>query len=309
MSACTATAPGKIILFGEHAVVYGQPALAVPLHELRAAAYIEPGSPGGGLTIEAADLGLRLSLAEAAAHALALTARLALERLSAGEPDARITVRSGIPVAAGLGSGAAVSAALARALGEYLGSPFEAVELSALVYEVEKVHHGTPSGIDNTVICFEMPVYFVRGREPVVFHPGQPFDLLIGDTGVASPTRKTVGAVRDAWQRAPDSYETIFAEIGSVVEAARTALERGQTARLGPLMGKNQALLRRLGVSSPELERLIEAALTAGALGAKLSGGGGGGNMIALVEPETVARVRAALIEAGARRVIHTLVR
>lgn len=309
MNTCTASAPGKIILFGEHAVVYGQPALAAPVHDLRATAHVAPGSPGSGLTIEAPDLDQRHALAGAAAHALALTAQLVLERLGEGEPDAHITVQSDIPVAGGLGSGAAVSAALARALAAYLGRPLENAELSALVYETEKVHHGTPSGIDNTVVCYGMPVYFVRGHEPEVFHPGKPFDLLIGDTGIPSPTHETVGAVREAWQREPSMYEATFTEIGAVVEVARSAIECGQTATLGPLMAENQALLRRLRVSSPELEQLIEAALAAGAGGAKLSGGGGGGNMIALVEQETVAQVRKALYRAGARRVIHTLVR
>ncbi len=309
MTICTASAPGKIILFGEHAVVYSQPALAVPVLELKAAARVEDGPIGSGLVIDAADLNLRLSLTEAAAHALALTARLVLDMLKAPEPDAVITLQSTIPIAGGLGSGAAVSAALARALSGYLGHPLDDSTLSSLVYEVEKIHHGTPSGIDNTVICHAKPVYFVRGHEPEVFHIGAPFDLLIGDTGIASPTKMTVGAVRAAWQQDPSTYEQIFAEIGQVVQEARRSIESGQIHRLGSLMNHNQELLRRLSVSSPDLERLIDAALKAGAQGAKLSGGGGGGNMIALVHPEAVETVSAALNSAGARRVLHTVVR
>ena len=308
MTAVSASAPGKIILFGEHAVVYGQPALAVPLHSLQATATVSPGQAGAGLIIRALDIDTTLSLAETAAHALAVAARLTLDRLGAPEPDAEIAIESTIPIASGLGSGAAVTAALVCALSEYLRAPLATPELSALVYEVEKLYHGTPSGVDNTVVCYGQPVYFVRGHEPEVFTPAAPFHLLVGDTGRPSPTRETVGAVRAGWQREPARYEAIFEEIGGLVREARAAIESGETTRLGPLMVQNQDLLRRLEVSSPELERLIDAALAAGALGAKLSGGGGGGNMIALVSAANADRVAQALSEAGAARVIQTTV-
>jgi mevalonate kinase len=309
MKAVTATAPGKIILFGEHAVVYGQPALAVPVWDVQAQATVQPSPPGSGVNIEAADLHLHLTLAEESAHGLVLTVQLALEQLKVPEPDVLITVSSTIPIAGGMGSGAAISAALARALGLYLGKPFDESELSALVYEVEKFYHGTPSGIDNTVICYGQPVYFIRGQPPETFRAHSPFHLLIADTGIASPTKQTVSAVRERHNCDPEKYESIFSDIGQTVRRARQIIEAGETEQLGPLMTHNHILLRELGVSSPELERLVEAALSAGAEGAKLSGGGGGGNMIALVVPELVQSVHHALEKAGAVRVIHTVVR
>jgi mevalonate kinase len=308
MTEHSASAPGKVILFGEHAVVYGQPALAVPVRAIRATATVRSAPPSNGLVIEAQDLDLRVSLAEAAAHGLALTARLTLEALGEKEPDAIISVRSDIPLAAGLGSGAAVSAATARALAGFLSHTLSDARLSDLVYQVEKLYHGTPSGIDNTVICYEMPVFFVRGAHPETFRPAVPFDLLIGDTGVPSPTRETVGGVRDRWQADPDVYNARFAAIGHIARQARAAIEAGDVARVGSLMIENQQELRQIGVSSAELEGLIESALAAGADGAKLSGGGGGGNMIALVQPEAVEAVSQALRRAGAVRVLHTLV-
>jgi mevalonate kinase len=309
MKAVTATAPGKIILFGEHAVVYGQPALAVPVWDVYAQATVQPGPPGRGVLIEAADLHLQLSLAEESAHGLVLTVKLVLEQLKVPEPDVLITASSTIPIAGGMGSGAAISAALARALGMYLEKPFNESELSALVYEVEKFYHGTPSGIDNTVICYGQPVYFVRGQPPVTFQVYSPFHLLIADTGIASPTKQTVSAVRERRDSAPEIYDLIFANIGQIAREARQVIERGEIGRLGRLMTRNHALLCELGVSSPELERLIEAALNAGAEGAKLSGGGGGGNMIALAMPDRVQPIYSALEKAGAARVIHTVVR
>jgi mevalonate kinase len=325
-------APGKIILFGEHAVVYGRPALAVPVTQVQAEAVVEAAAPGSGLMIVAGDLGEQIIVRDAPAdQPLAAAARLALARLDLADPDWRLTVRSTIPVASGMGSGAAVSAAIVRALaaanqrinestnGESAirntqhatrNTQYElaAAEVSALVYEVEKLHHGTPSGIDNTVIATGQPVYFVRGQPPQPFPIGRPFWLVIADTGIRSPTKITVGDVRLAWQRQPARYEALFDRIGAVAEAARAAICAKQTEALGPLMNENHALLQELGVSCAELDALVAAAHAAGALGAKLSGGGRGGNMITLVTEATASTVANALRSAGAVRVIVTAV-
>lgn len=300
-----ASAPGKIILCGEHAVVYGRPAIAIPISQVQATATVEPAAPGASLTLHAPDIGLVLRLDEAPPdQPLAAIVRGTLAHLGVEAPDATITVRSTIPVASGMGSSAAVSTAIARVLARYLGAPLERAALSALVYEVEKLHHGTPSGVDNTVIAYEQPVYFVRGQPIERLTIRGRFHLLIADTGVPSLTRLAVGDVRRAWEADPATYERLFDEIGAIVRAARAALESGDVARLGPLLNANQERLRQIGVSSPELERLIAAALAAGASGAKLCGGGRGGNMIALVSPTTQAAVAEALRAAGATRIL-----
>ncbi len=296
-------------MFGEHAVVYGRPALAVPVTEVQATAHVRE-YPGSGVTVRARDLDQELRLVDAPAdHPLAAIVRLTLQRLSVAEPDWHITVSSTIPMAGGLGSGAAVSTAIVRALAAACGhGSLPAEQISQLVYEVERLHHGTPSGIDNTVIAFEQPVYFVRGEPPVRFHVARPFMLLIADSGVASPTRVAVADVRHGWERAPQRYEMLFDEIARVVDGAHAAIIGGTTGVLGPLMNVNQELLAQLGVSSPEIDRLVLAALQAGASGAKLSGAGRGGNVIATAIPEKVNTVAAALEAAGARRVIVTAV-
>lgn len=305
------TAPGKAILFGEHAVVYGRPALAVPVTQVSAEASVEPGADHGGVVITALDTGEQLALRDAPSdHPLARAARLALERLGLPTPpDWSVTVRSTIPIASGLGSGAAVSTAIARAMGVAGGKPFGAAEVSEIVYEVERLHHGTPSGVDNTVIAYGQPVYFVRGRPPAPFTVASPMLLAVGNSGIASPTRITVGDVRDGWRRDHDRYEALFERIGGIVEEARAALNTGDIPRLGPLMDENHSLLRELGVSCEALDRLVAAACDAGAGGAKLSGGGRGGNMIAAVTHETAARVAKALRAAGAVQVIITEVK
>ncbi len=312
MPAFTASAPGKIILFGEHAVVYGQPAIAVPVRQVQARAVVRalPGAQAGSVHIQAPAVQLDAQLDTLPPeHALSAVVaetlkELRLERL----PACSIRITSTIPVAAGLGSGAAVSVALIRALCGFVGRPLSDERISAVAYEVEKIYHGTPSGIDNTVITYARPVYFVRDQTLQTLELPAPFTLLIADTGIPSPTSIAVGDVRRLWQVQSGLYNELFEAIGGVVRAARRALEHGQPAMLGPLMDANQALLRQLTVSSPELDHLVSTALQAGALGAKLSGGGRGGNMVALVDEIHASAVSAALLDAGAANVILTQV-
>ncbi len=304
----SASACGKIILLGEHAVVYGRPALAVPLPQLRVSVDITPidGGETGSLRLLAPDIGLTSWLHELeASHPLAKIVHLVRQTVGIEDhPALELRIRSSIPVASGLGSGTAVSVAIVRALSARLGNPLPVEMQSTLTYEVEKLYHGTPSGIDNTVISHEMPVFFRRGQAPEPFSIGAPLTLVIGDTGMRSNTSIAVGMVRKAWQADAHHYENLFDRIGEVVERGRAAIEVGNLAELGSQMGQNQSLLREIGVSSPELETLIEAAHCAGALGAKLSGGGMGGNMIALVETNRADDVENRLLEAGATRTL-----
>ena len=311
MALTVAHAPGKAILFGEHAVVYGQPAVAVPVLDVQATAVVKDVLPGSGITVVADDLKRTFNLFDAPRDdPLRVIVSATLSRLGVGmRVDLKITVSSTIPVARGLGSGAAASTAIVRALAQHVGGWLTSRAVSDLVFETEKIHHGTPSGIDNTVIAFEKPVYFVKDKTVDVFWVGEPFQLVIGDTGITSPTRVAVGDVRTAWEQDRERYGEIFEEIGTLARMGREAIEAGDVETMGQLMNANQKLLRLLGVSSPELEGLIEAARQGGALGAKLSGAGRGGNMIAVVTPETAGQVSMMLHLAGAMNVIVTEVR
>jgi mevalonate kinase len=301
-----ATAPGKVILLGEHAVVYGRPAIAVPVSQVEARADVTDRSRGRGILIVAPDIGARHVLRDAPPEEpLADAVRNTLHYLGyAGEPNVRITLTSTIPIASGLGSGAAVATALVRALAAHLGTHLSPSEVSALVYETEKLHHGTPSGIDNTVVAYAQPIYFVRGRTPEQFAASSRLPLVIADSGVPSPTKVTVGDVRKAWRENPTRYEALFDEIASLVESARRAIESDHLAELGRLMNRNHEVLREIRVSSPELDRLVESAQEKGAWGAKLSGGGRGGNVIAIAPPERLEVVARAFRQAGAVHVI-----
>lgn len=305
-----ASAPGKIILFGEHAVVYGQPALAAPVTHVQATATVTPAAPGLGLVLDLPDIDQHIAASqEAVRQPLARVAMLTMAVLGLeAAPDWQVTLRSTIPVASGLGSGAAAATAIVRALAAAAGTALAPAQVSALVYESEKLFHGTPSGVDNTVIAYGQPVWFVRGQPPQPFAIARPWWLVVGDTGVASPTAATVGDVRRGWQAEPARYEALFEAAGQIAQDARRAVAEGDVAVLGPLMERNHGLLQEMGVSSPALDRLCQAARQAGALGAKLSGGGRGGNMIALVQPDAAQSVADALLAAGAVRAFATLV-
>ena len=304
-----ASAPAKIILFGEHAVVHGQPAIAVPVSALRAYAQAAPAESGSGLLLDASDLGERIVLRASESvpdHPLARAASLCLRSISATVPDLQVQLRSAIPIASGLGSGAALTAALMRALIAAVGAAVPDATLNDWVYEVEREFHGTPSGIDNTVVVFERPLYFVRKERPVLLTVGKSFTLLVADTGIRSSTKEAVGGVHALLAAEPELTRAAFSRIGALVREAREAIAAGCIEALGPLMNENQGLLQQLTVSSPELDTLVAAANTAGAWGAKLSGGGRGGNLIVLCPPESGSLVQAALEQAGAARVFAT---
>lgn len=309
-----ASAAGKAILLGEHAVVYARPAIAVPVAGVRAEAEVMTLPPGEAGVIIAEDLGHTFALdgedQADGGHALRITARNTFDQLGIGESERnlRIALRSHIPIARGMGSGAACAAAIVRGIAAHLGYHLTSRAVSDLVYRTEVIHHGTPSGIDNTVVSYEKPVYFVRGRTIDVFWVGTPFSLLIADTGIASKTMDTVRDVRLAWQANPARHESLFDAIGQAVDEAREAISLGDLARVGWLMNHNHRLLQTLGVSCDELDALVEAARSAGAIGAKLSGGGKGGCMIALVSEDVRERVASALLLSGAASVIYTTV-
>lgn len=322
MPVISASAPGKAILFGEHAVVYNRPAIAVPVNQVKAKAYVQanPQGQAGDVIIEAPDIKLVSRLKDLAVdHPLVIAIQGVQEMLGINRlPALKIRVTSSIPIAAGFGSGAAVSVAIVRAFSIFLGHPLENEQVSALAYRVDQVHHGTPSGIDNTVITYAQPIYFIRNQPFIALKVTAPnnstksdtpipaFTFVIGDTGIQSPTVKAVSDVRLRWQDDPSSYEAKFDAIAQIVTEARHAIEQGHFENLGQLMTQNHLLLQEIDVSCLELDLLFETAIKAGAAGAKLSGGGRGGNVIALTETKKADIIASAFEKAGATRTIIT---
>jgi mevalonate kinase len=303
-------APGKVILLGEHAVVHGHPALAAPVHQLRARAELRPSDSTAlpDLRIEAPDVGLSVWLHEMAPHsAVASALRLTQDALRLPSlPKVVLHLTSTIPVASGLGSGAAITLAIVRALSSHAGQTLPLEQQSAIVFEVDKIHHGTPSGIDNTVITYGVPIRFQIGLPPRRLQPSAPLPLLIADSGQSSPTGHAVASVRQRLEHSPAETQAVLESIHQIVDRGTSAVEQGWIEDLGACMNANHGQLRALGVSSPLLDRLVEAATRAGAFGAKLSGAGLGGNIIALVAPALAPAVTLALQQAGAIRVLQT---
>jgi len=309
ISTC-ATAAAKLILFGEHAVVYGQPAIAIPLLDVRASAAISVDKTAATPVIEAKDLGVMLPITEARQPALQhiVNAIELFEKKTISLPATgwRLTVWSKIPFSRGLGSSAAISLAILRALAVSQNIQFPTAQFIEMSFELEKFHHGTPSGLDNTVIALERPIIFRKGQSPEHIEP-KSFFFVVGDTGIGKKTSDVVNYVATQYYSNSTIVGNIFAEIGAIAIAGRLCLEQGSLRKLGALMTKNQELLNELGVSSPALDGLIESAKKAGALGAKLCGAGKGGCMVALADDaksaETISR---ALLQAGALKTFIT---
>ena len=310
MPSVSSSAPGKIILFGEHAVVYGQPAIAIPVHQKKAVVYIlaAPTAPTGQVRILAPDIGLESELHDLPeTHPFFCTFMIIQKYLDIDHfPAMKIKIKSDIPIASGLGSGTAVSVSMIRAIMQFLGKAPSNAEVSSLAFEVEKLYHGFPSGVDNSVIAYAQPIFFIRQRVVETLAVAEPLQFLVAHTGVTSKTVDVVEAVRSARDNSPAHYDSLFSEIGAVCLEAKKCLATGQVSTLGHLMNQNQELLSQLEVSCPELDRLIAAAKQAGATGVKLSGAGRGGYIIALVSPDNSEQIAKTLIAAGARDVFRT---
>ncbi len=310
MPAITATACGKLILLGEHAVVYGSPAIAIPLTSLKVRTTIEPaiGQPQSKIHITAAFLHIDQDLGELGKdHFLVQTLELLFSFLGLQQlPTCHIMLTSELPVAAGLGSSAAIAVSLMRAMSAFLGHPLKPQEVNTLAFQSEQAVHGRPSGIDNTVITYEKPIYYQRGEVIEYLHPIREFSFVVADSGIRKSTRESISQLAQDLSTNPDAIQPHLEAITDLVQQSKRSFQIGDLEALGKAMDANQEHLAALRLSCPELDALILAARKAGALGAKLTGGGMGGHMVALVTPETEGKVTQALISAGSPRVFTT---
>lgn len=294
----TGAAPGKVILFGEHAAVYGRPALAAALGR-GLGATVEPDPQGPVMHIPAWGQHIRLGAnGEGGFESLSRALASALHLADLRTPETRrlaVTLDGELPPSVGLGSSAALSVALLRALGAFRGRPFTQDELLAAAFELETIFHGTPSGVDHTVAALGGVLRFQRGTEPAFRRVtvGASLPLVVAFAPREAAGRQTVAGLRARRDRFPAAYERLFDAIGEVVEAGQSALAAGDLPALGALFDLNHELLRACGVSSPSNEALVGLARRHGAMGAKLTGAGGGGSIIALAPPEPEALVRA----------------
>ncbi|MHA1214031.1 MAG: mevalonate kinase [Candidatus Hodarchaeales archaeon] len=300
----TASAPGKIILFGEHSVVYGYPALVIAIDK-RAYVTVERKHEINRPKIEvsALDYNKRISLPYTEDDIFIKKQPIFMQPFlnilhhfysNEGVSDSvNIKIRSDIPRSAGLGSSAAVCVAFAAALSQSFGKEFSQDEISSLAFEGEKIVHGTPSGIDNTIATFGGSLEYQKGN--INRFSGKNIQLIIGNTGISRETKVWVSKVRSRYEKFPSLMEYMLKSFGTLVVVAKEEFKAGNLRRLGELMDINHGLLSAIGVSIPTLDRFVNAARTAGAYGAKLTGAGGGGCMFALVDDANKDEVLASI--------------
>ncbi|HFI0025585.1 TPA: mevalonate kinase [Streptococcus suis] len=294
-------ANGKIILMGEHSVVYGQPAIAMPFSAVEITAQVT--AQGQALSV-ACDFYEGLvhkmpKIWESLKHAI----RFSLYRIGAPtDPAIHIEISSTIPAERGMGSSAAVAVAVARALFAYYEKELTDSELWDIVQSSEKIAHGNPSGIDAATTSGKSPVFFIK------YQPIEPLELklhahlVVADTGVTGNTLEAISDVADLLEKRPEAIKLVE-ELGNLTRQAKEDLATDQAELLGSRMNQAHALLQKLGVSDPSLDKLVSLAQENGALGAKLTGGGRGGCMIALARTAQDAQKLAHILDqAGARQ-------
>lgn len=278
-----AAAFGKVILFGEHAVVYGKPALAVPLPLAVEARVVD--SEESTLVVPRWGVEQRIPKAIDNPQGLVRVLTTLIDHLNLGDRKFTVELFPHIPKAVGLGVSAAIGVAIIRALSDHFELELNDERINELAYECERGAHGSPSGVDNTVATYGAAMLYQRNLETqhpsfTRLQPGAPFYLLVGLSGKESLTANMVAQVRRARERNLTEYDRIFDGIESVTLRGIEAFRQGNVSELGELTNLCHGYLNALQLSTPELEELIHLVREYGALGAKLTGSGGGGSMI-----------------------------
>ncbi len=297
-----ASAAGKVILLGEHAAVYGRHALALPIpNALRV--HAEHSKSATRIVVPA--WRVERTVEPGAASGLDAAVALISRQLGLDDRHFSIAVDTELPAGMGLGSSAAIAVGVTRALAALHSLDIDDERINAIAFECEKLAHGDPSGIDNTISTFARPMLF-RNDGELEGHAldlGSVPPLLIAHGTEAAPTREQVAGVRSRYERAPERYEALFDEIDKLSVAGAKLLQTKDYEDLGLLMNVCQGLLNAIEVSTPALEKMIALARQAGAVGAKLTGGGGGGSVVALC-PGSIESVGRALRAAGYRTLV-----
>jgi len=304
-----ASAPAKVILLGEHFVVHGEPAIVLAINK-RATVTVEMRNDQK-IFIESKNIGVSGFFVndefhpqrggEGAREKLRPICAIVKEAIRRYNPGfgVNINIESSIPIGAGLGSSAAVSVASASAIFSMFNPKVSKDAIFKVAFDAEKIVHETPSGVDPAVSTYGGILWYCRSKPIRRLKINVDLPLVIGNTGKERSTGKLVAKVNELRRRYPLIVGKIIRAGGEIVKRSIRALREGDLETLGELMNINHELLRTLGVSCRELEELIYAARKAGALGAKLTGAGGGGCMIALAHPEKIIDVAYAIKEAG----------
>lgn len=295
------TGHAKIILMGEHSVVYGQPAIALPLPSVQLTATLTPTDQGQ--TVKSRYFTgdwHKLPPVMQGVHQLLATL---VERFTDQDDPWQLTIDSQLPAERGMGSSAATAVAIVRAFFDAYDQPLSRPDLLALADVEEQITHRSPSGLDAATVSAKTPLYYVKGHAGTPIPMNLQATMVIADTGVKGATKEAIMAVQDLLKTDHDRAQAHIAHLGQLVMASRRFLAQDEIFKLGTTLNAAQQDLAALGVSDDQLDHLITVANRHGALGAKLTGGGRGGCMFALTRTALGARKLAAILkDNGARQ-------
>ncbi|SHF73287.1 mevalonate kinase [Ornithinibacillus halophilus] len=284
----TGIAHSKLILIGEHAVVHGQPAIAIPFPLVGVESTIE--EIKGPIMFDSTFYQGPMNSAPITLEGIINSIEATIEHLQLPKNNLLIRVTSSIPPGKGLGSSASVAIAVIRSLFAYANVSYTEEELLHFANIAETFAHGQPSGIDTLTITSESPVWFEKDQSIQYIKPGSDFHFIVADSGRIGDTRSAVESVAHLLRKAPEKIQRKINRIGDLTHHAKHALEKAGKNFLGQILNEAQKELEALGVSDAGLNKLIDLAREEGALGAKLTGGGNGGCIIALAENEVHSR-------------------
>lgn len=284
----TGAAQSKLILVGEHAVVHGQPAIALPFPLIGAESIVERSS--GNVYLDSSLYRGPMEAAPTSLAGIVNTVKQTLKMLQVPYEDLLIRIRSSIPPGKGLGSSASVAIAIVKSLFKFSNEKYTKEILLQLANISETFAHGAPSGIDPLTITSKSPIWYKR-EEPIDYiYPNGEFHFVVADTGRMADTKSAIDTVTTLIKNTPQKVNDTMNRIGEITFEAREALERSGKQLLGDLLDAAQKELETIGVSDMSLNRLIHVAKQEGALGAKLTGGGNGGCIIALAKDQKHSR-------------------
>ncbi len=300
---------GKVILFGEHFVVHGVPGIVSAINSTTDA---EVRKTVEGIAIKDEREGAR-----GYTERKRIQQKESIERIlkamgiDSESVSLEIWLGGALPVFSGIGASAASSVAITRAIAKEFEMDLSDEKVNAIAYEAEKAYAGTPSGIDNTASTYGGLIWFRRnlaGGSNTIdkLNIREPVEIVIGSTGIVADTKKMVEGVAARKKGDPEKYNLLFKQAEDLSLTAREALENFALRKVGELMNKNHRLLQEIEVSCKELDYLVNLAREQGALGAKLTGGGGGGCMVALTPTEKLQEAVAIAIEKEGFEVLRT---
>jgi len=300
---------GKAILFNEHFVVYGVPAIVSAVGKYTVAKIV-PKDKSGWKLEDNRKATPNYKEDKIDQQKDSINGILKKMNIDISKNGIEITLEGNLYCASGIGASAASCVAIARALNDYYDLNLSNEQINDIAYEGEKGYHGTPSGIDNTASTYGGLIWFEKANNNVMdkISIQNPIEIVMGNTGKVANTTAAVAGVRERKEKEPDKYKQIFDRAENIAYLAKDALIDEDYEEIGKLMNENHKLLQQIEVSSKELDFLVKLAREHGALGAKLTGGGLGGNMIALTPGRALQDDVANAIEKEGFQTVKTVI-